>query len=451
MRGARDVTDAEGTSMTATISLVEDLITEPCDRVHTSLYADRKVFTAEMDRIWSSTWIYVGHDSEVPHRGDYITRLLATQPVILTRDDDDQLHVLVNRCTHRGNTVCHEARGNSGTFRCAYHGWSFANDGSPVGFTYRDEYDSSIEKNAFALKRLPRVDSYRGFVFASFSDDVPALRDHLGKACEYIDHFADLAPAGTVNLRAGNLASEFDANWKMPAENTVDGYHAVFLHQAVIKIGRERAKRLGTANSRLSSTSRKKQVQTVDLGNGHALLDFTEANRAANIESETEFGFFPRKLSQQDRDAYRRDLAERLGADRAELEIAKGLSNLLVFPNLALVGPDVRVIVPLEAGRTRMLQFPALLDGAPTAMNEARIRNQSSSYGPAGMVGPDDVEIYRRNQRAFEGGHHDWIVLARGASTEVATGDGRRIGVGTGETSQRAFWRRYRELMKGDR
>ncbi|MDH6288235.1 aromatic ring-hydroxylating oxygenase subunit alpha [Rhodococcus opacus] len=426
------------------------LISPDCDRVHTSLYSEDAVFTAELERIWKSTWLYVGHESEVAEPGDYITRLLATQPVILTRDQDESLHVLVNRCTHRGNTVCHQTKGNSNTFRCAYHGWSFANDGAVVGFTYSDEYGDALGKADFGLKRLPRVESYRGFVFASFNEDVVSLRDHLGPATEYLDHFVDLAPAGTVNLRAGNLASEFDANWKMPAENAVDGYHAVFLHQAVIKIGRDRARKSGTSNARLSSTSRKKQLRTRDLGNGHAMLDFSEANRSTPIDSETEFGFFPRKLSAEDNAAYRRDLADRLGADRAELAISSGLSNLLIFPNLALVGPDVRVIVPLGPGKTRLLQFPALLDGAPADMNEARIRNQSAAYGPAGMVGPDDIEIYCRNQRAFYGPKQDWVVLARGATSEEINPDGSRVGVGTGETSQRAFWRKYRELMMGE-
>ena len=54
----------------------------------------------------------------------------------MTRDEDGGLHVLMNRCMHRGYTICQEQRGNSSYFRCWYHGWTYTNRGELLGLPY---------------------------------------------------------------------------------------------------------------------------------------------------------------------------------------------------------------------------------------------------------------------------------------------------------------------------
>jgi len=60
--------------------------------------------------------IYVGHESEVPHAGDYIARIVAGRPMILVRGDDRVIRLLLNTCTHRGALVCRQKSGNARTF-----------------------------------------------------------------------------------------------------------------------------------------------------------------------------------------------------------------------------------------------------------------------------------------------------------------------------------------------
>ena len=88
------------------------------DRVHGSLYTDEQIFAEELLRIWYRTWVFVGHESEVAQPNDYVRKKLGLQDVIMTRDRDGDIHLLLNRCDHRGNQVCDDAKGNSGTFRC---------------------------------------------------------------------------------------------------------------------------------------------------------------------------------------------------------------------------------------------------------------------------------------------------------------------------------------------
>ena len=109
--------------------------TSPADRagrVHRDVYTDPDVFELEMERIFGQAWLFVGHTSQVPQPGDYITTELGRQPVIMVRHRDGDVHVLLNRCTHRGAKVVNDRKGNAPRLTCCYHGWSFDTDGRPA-------------------------------------------------------------------------------------------------------------------------------------------------------------------------------------------------------------------------------------------------------------------------------------------------------------------------------
>src|ERR1700739_1764413 len=80
------------------------------DRVHGSLYRDPAFFQLDLERIWYRTWVYVGHESEIANRNDFIAKTIARQEILMTRDADGKIHLLLNRCTHRGNQVCARER-----------------------------------------------------------------------------------------------------------------------------------------------------------------------------------------------------------------------------------------------------------------------------------------------------------------------------------------------------
>jgi phenylpropionate dioxygenase-like ring-hydroxylating dioxygenase large terminal subunit len=173
------------------------------DKVHGSLYTDPGIFAEELRKIWYRSWVFVGHESEVAQEGDYVRKRLGPQDVIMTRDRDGGVHLLLNRCAHRGNQVCDDAKGNSATFRCPYHGWTYRNTGELIGFPFFKGYGS--RKLELSMGRVPRVDSYHGFVFGSFAEEGPSLVEHLGAAAGEIDRLVRLSPAGRVALSAGWL------------------------------------------------------------------------------------------------------------------------------------------------------------------------------------------------------------------------------------------------------
>lgn len=403
------------------------------DRVHREVYLDEQVYQQELRRIFARTWIYVGHESEVARAGDYKSTFIGTQPVILSRDEDGTLHVLLNRCTHRAATVCQAAAGNSSYFRCEYHGWTFRNDGRLVAPTFSSGYDKAdFDPTDFALRRVPRVDSHRGLVFASLAAEGESLREHLGRAAEFIDLAVDLAPAGEIRLGAGSHKYAYDGNWKLQSENGVDGYHPNFVHSAFLETSGLGGSIFGPGSSGRAGA----------LGRGHGILDFRSV-MAPMIRA---------KLDTPPGAAALARLAERLGEERAtEVLLANGTQgfNLLVFPNLQIIGCQIRVIHPRRVGYSEVELYPYLLDGVTEEENSARLRTHEAFYGPSGGGGPDDVEMFDRVGVGLAAEGVEWLPFLRGLRREEVDGEAR-WGHVTDEQPQRGFYRRWLELM-GDR
>ena len=84
--------------------------------VHRDVYTDPEIFALEMERLFANTWVYVGHDSQVPRAGDFFTTTIGSQPVLMIRHADGVVHVLYNRCPHKGTRIANETCGNTGRF-----------------------------------------------------------------------------------------------------------------------------------------------------------------------------------------------------------------------------------------------------------------------------------------------------------------------------------------------
>ena len=105
-------------------------LVEP-DRVHRLCYADQDIFDLEIKRIFERCWIYAGHESQVKKPGDFWTFQIARQPMVMVRGHKGAIHVLYNRCPHRGTQVCGGRHGNAGdVLTCSYHAWRFHYDGA---------------------------------------------------------------------------------------------------------------------------------------------------------------------------------------------------------------------------------------------------------------------------------------------------------------------------------
>jgi phenylpropionate dioxygenase-like ring-hydroxylating dioxygenase large terminal subunit len=141
------------------------------DKAHRLIYTDRAIFEAEMTHIFGGTWTYLAHESEIANVNDFITRRLGLRPLIIVRDAEGKIRALYNRCTHRGTTLCRWDKGNSKSFQCPYHGWNFLNNGRLRGVPWPEGYAADLRDPKYNLAQVPRVESYRGFVFGTLNLD----------------------------------------------------------------------------------------------------------------------------------------------------------------------------------------------------------------------------------------------------------------------------------------
>ena len=136
------------------------------DAVDPRVYTDPAVFSLEMQRLWARSWLYVGHESQVPGSGDFLTTTLATRPVILCRDDDGALQVLYNRCAHKGAQLLCEPGGQRRNLQCPYHGWTYALDGRLIA---RQRDSSPGSRHQFGSGKRPFASRYADFGWLSCS------------------------------------------------------------------------------------------------------------------------------------------------------------------------------------------------------------------------------------------------------------------------------------------
>lgn len=415
---------------------VDALVLE--DRVHKSVYSDPKIFDLEMERIWGRIWVYIGHESEVPNPGDYKSWWLAGEPVILSRHADGSLRVLFNRCPHRGAIVCRDNAGTSSYFRCAYHGWTFANDGKLLGAPWREAYgDYELPEG---LAEVPRVESYRGFVFASLDPDVVSLDEFLGNFKEAIDDTVEQAPAGEIIVRSGVHKYSFKGNWKFQAENVIDGYHPPFSHESDIHrptftVGREDAA-LQTLpdEDRPARGDRNGGVHAFPWGHSYSYNETPERRTGPIIEE------------------YFAGLAKRWGQDRVDAWRAshKSIGNKVFYPSVVIQGfTHIRCIIPRSVDYTEVWVYPIALKGAPQAMNEGAIRYLNLTHAASSLQQTDDQEMFWRNQLGLRTSKPDWLILARGLHREEdGPGAGERLGRSTDELPFRNQFRTWKELMR---
>jgi fatty-acyl-CoA synthase len=400
------------------------------DRVHGSLYTDPAIFAAELERIWYRTWVYVGHLSEVPEPNDYVLKSIGPQPVIMSRDKQGAIHLLLNRCAHRANLVCDAERGNSSAFRCPYHGWTFANTGKLLGYPFSSGYGGPEAKRDLGLARVPRVESYQGFVFGSFDEEGRSLREHLGAAREAFDRLVRLSPDGEVQFTAGWVKHKVKANWKMLLENETDGYHPQFVHASIFSV----------AESGIGDLyGEKSAAVSRDLGGGHTENDLRPEFRRLG-QPLGWFGTTPERVP--DYIARMREIH----GEAADEILIDGSPHVMVFPNLFIAEIQLFVLQPLAVDETVQHVTAVQLKGAPD-MNRRMLHQTIGSVGPAGLLLADDSEMYERNQRGVNTRSPEWLVLRRGLHRERRDEDGRTIGDATDEVPQRAIWRHYRSMM----
>ncbi|MEU2003982.1 aromatic ring-hydroxylating dioxygenase subunit alpha [Rhodococcus sp. NPDC019627] len=404
------------------------------DRVHGSVYTSPEIFQREMDTIFRKGWVYVAHESEVSEPGDYLTRRIGHDPVVVVHGKDGKIRVLLNRCSHRANKLCNAEMGNANSFRCPYHGWTFSNDGSLTAVPMRNGYGDAFQKvrSELSMAEAPRVDSYGGFLFASLAADGISLQEHLGNATKAIDRLLNLSPTGTIDLRSNWMKHLHHANWKMVVENNVDGYHALFTHASVYDAIRP---------AKVSHIPSKVDVVVRDMGGGHSEIDYSAEYRKLD-EEFVWYGRTPREKLPE----YVAALEAAHGPEKTHDSLVVGPPHTLIWPNLFLAEMNIMYVEPIGPDETVAYTTAALFPGQDR-MNERMLRRSEGAMGPAGFLIADDGEIGMRNQAGLAARDPEWLRLSRGLETDVTDETGIVNSDKSAETPQRGFYRQWASVV----
>lgn len=430
---------ATASSDTASADLYDRLVL--ADRVHRRIYTDPEVFAKEMTSVFGTSWVYVGHASELPAANAFKTSTLGGRPIILTRDAEEQIHVLLNRCLHRGATVCRVASGRAKRFVCPYHGWTYGNDGALTGVPWPSGYSPEFDFRSLSLGRA-KVAVYRDFVFASLSDSPPPIEEHLGAAKPLLDAWIDRFPKGRVLARSGAHQMDCAANWKLVLDNSTDGYHPAFSHRSLLQM----ASRLGDSKDMVyfGESPDEGPMYCRYLGNGHSFID----QRPMYEEPGSYFG---QQRAAPGREAIEREIRSRYGPEEATrlLDLTVGAQmNLTIFPNLLIIGNQIQSLQPVAVDRTLLLWQATTSPELPDEINALRMRTQEDfpSFGE-----PDDLANFGECQRGLAIPEMEWVLMNRGHGVDGrqhVDADGGVTAPATDETPMRGYLQHWKQLMQ---
>ena len=396
-------------------------------RYHRSSMLLPEIYELERRRIFDKCWLYLGHESEVPNSGDYVRRVVAERALFFARDRDGELVVFHNTCPHRGALICRTDQGNAQVFQCFYHAWSFNTSGELIGMPDIEGYGPDFDRAEMSL-RSPWFESYRGFIFVCFDAQTEPLVDYLAGAAEYLDLIADQSPAG-MRVIPGSNRYTIKANWKLLAENSIDGYHALPTHQTYFDY------MANEAGGNVPAIGNRRGFGRA-LGNGHGVMENDAIYGRPIAMWHPYFGEESRDEIQQIKDG----LVARHGQDKA-LRMCEKSRNMVIFPNLVVndvMAVTIRVFQPTGPARMDVTAWEmAPVDEAGNLLRR-RLDSFLTFLGPGGFATPDDTEALESCQQGFNSGGVEWSDLSRGFYRDPRGNDELQI---------RSFWRRWQSLV----
>ncbi|MFA7679494.1 MAG: aromatic ring-hydroxylating dioxygenase subunit alpha [Pigmentiphaga sp.] len=371
-------------------------------------YLDPAIFELERRHIFSRTWQFIAHDSEFQRAGDFRSALLSGEPVLAIRGEDGTTRLFLNTCRHKGTLLVEEDSGHLDVLRCPYHHWRYDTNGHLFSVPRAEAYGGNFSLSDNDLVPVPRFERFAGMWFGNLDPQAPSLESYLGPAASYLQETCNWQGEPLVSL--GAYRYSYDANWKLLMENTLDDYHAEYLHDYAFTQRAELFKMAGTSGFQEKEGSR----FSLDL-DIHGAFDQCDDVRTLTIQQ------------------------------RRERRIYLG-----VFPSfIALYNPvwDVtsfRVIEPVSVDKTNVLTYCLAPQSANATQRQAIGERFHYSWGPGGRAGVDDIQIFARVQRGLQARSGGRVNISRGIEHDHWQGGP------ADDHAVRALWKGWRRYMGMD-
>jgi phenylpropionate dioxygenase-like ring-hydroxylating dioxygenase large terminal subunit len=352
-------------------------------------FVDPAIYALELERIFSRSWLFICHEGHIPKPGDFFTTYMAQDPVIAVRQKDGGVKVLLNMCRHRGMRICRSDQGNTKAFTCSYHGWAYDLSGKLVSVPYEKEVcGPGFSKSAWSVRAVPRVENYRGMIFACWNEEVPPLAEYLGDFKLWLDVVLDRRPAHATAI-GGMYKWVIPCNWKLAAEQFAsDMLHADTTHLSALVSSRS----ADIPPEWPPAAMKSGQVPSAG-GHGTGFFTYPDGIKSFHDGSGIQGRWADLERFRKSRAAHNPLL------DRVMIQ------HLTLFPNFSVVTQidSFRVWHPRGPGEIEVWAFTVLdADASPEERNRHRLAN-IRAFSPAGTFEQDDGENWVEVQRTFAG------------------------------------------------
>ncbi|MEY4711346.1 MAG: hypothetical protein RIS88_796 [Pseudomonadota bacterium] len=420
-------------------------LVEP-DRVHRDLYIHPEIFALEQEHFFANTWNYVGHDSQIPKVGDYLTVTIAGRPLIVVRHTDDSVRVMMNRCAHKGSRLVSEPCGHTGKFfRCPYHAWTFKTDGSLLAIPMKNGYegtDFASCEGAQGLATIKHVRLYRGFIFVKINDVGQSFEAYFGESLSSIDNMADRSPEGKLEVAGGCFRYVHDCNWKLFVENLNDTMHPMVVHESSAGTAQRMWK-----DKPADAPKPMAIEQFVPFMSNYPFFDDMGVRVFENGHSFSgvHFSIHSKYSAIPEYDSA---MKAAYGEERTTQILSLARHNTVYYPSLTIKGAiqTIRVVRPLAADKTVIESWNLRLKGAPDALLARTCTYNRLINSPFSTVGADDLHAYRGIQQGLRASGNPWISLHRNFREEEI-GQADVTANGLSEISMRNQYRAWVKSM----
>ena len=414
-------------------------------RIRRDAYKSQEVFEKEKTRIFDNCWLYLGHRSEIPKKGDFVTRTVLGRNLIFQHSRKGELVALYNSCMHRGAAVCWDRKGNCKVHSCRYHGWVYDTEGNLKSMNAESGYPEGINDDGHLNLLQARMEEYGGLYFVNFNDNAVSLYDYLGERVRDLLDSMNAQSSEELVVLPGEHAYSINANYKFLIENSADGYHLGPVHQTYLEFLIDKYAGTKDGNVLAAMANFQEKGGAYALGNGHYML-------SSNVPTGRPVGYWIEEWGpeiKKEIDANRQRLTDEFGKEKADY-ICDMQKNAVIFPNLVIndiLALTIRVIEPVSANSMKVNAWCLAPKEESDELKAIRLDNFVSFLGPAGFGSPDDGSMLNSSQRAIEGSPAEYTELSKGMQDV----DDLRIasGLTDDETHMQGYWTQWDLLMRG--